>query len=147
MLYLKLTNQPFDGRVLENVTGRYKQLLSSSEKSAEYEFLQSIKRTMYGDDVPAFQELTVDKINKFVSLENMKSLFEQEFMNNNDQFTFSFCGDLPDNDVFEDYVITYLGQFNGTHKGFVIHFYFSLLFPSQKHQRNLLKIIVLHYNL
>ena len=117
MLYLKLTNQPFDGRVLENVTGRYKQLLSSSEKSAEYEFLQSIKRTMYGDDVPAFQELTVDKINKFVSLENMKSLFEQEFMNNNDQFTFSFCGDLPDNDVFEEYVMTYLGQFNGTHKG------------------------------
>jgi zinc protease len=115
MLYLKFTNQPFDEKVLTNITGRYKQLLSSSEKSAEYEFLQYIKREMYGN-VPAFQELSVDKINKFVSLGNMQSLFKQEFIDNSNQFTFSFCGDLPTDEIFEEYVVTYLGQLTGGDK-------------------------------
>ena len=70
---------------------------------------------MYGN-VPAFQELSVDKINKFVSLDNMQSLFKQEFIDNSNQFTFSFCGDLPTDEIFEEYLVTYLGQLTGGDK-------------------------------
>ena len=57
---------------------------------------------MYGN-VPAFQELSVDKISKFVSLGNMQSLFKQEFIDNSNRFTFAFCGDLPTDEILGVY--------------------------------------------
>ena len=51
----------------------------------------------------------MEKINKFVNVENMRKLFKQEFVANSNRFTFSFCGDLPEDEIFEDLISLYLG--------------------------------------